>query len=225
MKKTFLMLLSACLMTFCFSFAFADNLNEGKSNEYIETDNCNEIVDWDGEKMVFCDVPFAAATLNLNEESDNPSPACQFVETGDGDDDYSECELVMTAIDDVTYEVAMPDGRVFGTFYKSDDENFAVPYTSYEVNWLVNAGRSAHATRYVESASGLTFTFALNATPAGNSRIGFYCYNDSTYAWLPEAWKTSTSGNFVLNGSYGLVAFAIGNQSSTAIRYSGSYAV
>lgn len=226
-KTTFFVLLSACLMIFCFSVAFADSSNVGKTSGYIETDYLdggNEMVDLNGEGIASYDVSFAAATLNSNERSEHSS-AGEFVETCDNDG-YSECELVMTAIDDNTYELAMPDGMVIGTFHKFDDEDFAVPYTTYNVNWVVSAGGKAHSTTYIESAFGLTFTLSINTTPSGNTKIGFYRSNDRLWSWVPETFTSAPiNGYFTLNGSYGPVAMAIWNQSSNSIRYTGWFSV
>lgn len=226
-KTTFFVLLSTFLMIFCFSYAFADSPNVGKTSGYIETDyldGCSEMVDLDGERMVFYDVSFATATLNSNEKSEYFSPAREFVEACD--DGYSECELVMTAIDDNAYELAMPDGMVIGTFHKFDDENFAVPYTTYNVDWIVRAGKKAHSTTYIESAFGLTFRLSVNATPIGSTKIGFYSSNDNLWSWIPETFTNNPiDGYFTLNGSYGPVAMAIWNQSGDPIHYTGWFSV
>lgn len=221
-KKIFSVFLSVCLMISCVSFAFADSLSNEKNDD--SSSACRYVLASANEHDYSeCEYDYSEYE---NERDVHSSPACGYVLASANEHDYSECELVMSAIDDVTYELATPDGKVVGTLYMDSSENAAVPYSiSEDVDWLVPQDNIAHSTTYFDTTYGsLGFNYTISAVPKGDTKFGFYCSANKTYYWSPGL-QGSVSGYFPVSQGFGLVAFAIKNESNHSIRYIGSYTV
>ncbi len=228
-KRMFFALLSVCLEVSCCSSAFAADTNVQKNSGYVEIDcpdGYDEEVKLDGEKVNFYDAPVSVA-LHANEESNDSSPVCQidasdFVEISDDDYDCVECELV--AIDDDTYEVVTPEGKMLGVLHLGISENYAIPYsTQYTINWSANSNKIVHATTYTDAPAGTILTFSIYTTPTGASRFGVYHYDDGKFYYVDDqTWYSSIEGNFTVSESLGPIAPALWNKSDHAITYSGS---
>lgn len=145
-------------------------------------------------------------------------------ETSSGTDfsDYETDEAVKRKIADGVYEILDSDGTVIAIY--QDTKREAQPRVGWAIDWTVDAGVNTGADSRFSSYDGLNFSYDIDFSRTGSSKIGYARHDQQRITWVEES-TDGFFGGFTFTKNVGSVSLAIKNNSSNTITYSGVYYV
>ena len=145
-------------------------------------------------------------------------------ETSSGTDfsDYETDEAVKRKIADGVYEILDSDGTVIAIY--QDTKREAQPRVGWAIDWTVDAGVNTGADSRFSSYDGLNFSYDIDFSRTGSSKIGYAPHDQQRITWVEES-TDGFFGGFTFTKNVGSVSLAIKNNSSNTITYSGVYYV
>ena len=134
--------------------------------------------------------------------------------------DYEHYEAETREISDGIYEILDPDGTVIAIYGKA--VHTVQPRVGWEIDWTVDAGEYTGAKSRFESYDGLIFSYDIDFSRTGSSKIGYANHDKKTVTWVGES-TDGFDGAFSFAKNVGSVSLAIKNNSSNTITYTGVY--
>ena len=94
----------------------------------------------------------------------------------------------------------------------------------WAIDWTVDAGVNTGADSRFSSYDGLNFSYDIDFSRTGSSKIGYARHDQQRITWVEES-TDGFFGGFTFTKNVGSVSLAIKNNSSNTITYSGVYYV
>ena len=220
-KKIFFMFLSACLISTCFSFAFADNPNAKETERKNLGDvDCTLIKNYDvvdtNELIEGGPASYVSSeTKAVMEFSGEEGASCQDISN------YTVYETVLIPVDDNTYQIATLDGDVIAT---GSTEPANISRAAWTFNWTIPSGLLAAGTDRISSYKGLVISFSINYSRKGKTAVGIAAHDkEAFYPVFTE--ENSFFSTITLKENLGLISFGVANLSDNTITYSGECSI
>lgn len=136
---------------------------------------------------------------------------------------YESVEATVLEIADGLYQVMDETGEIIA-LYETETSTGMQPRLGWTINWTVKPNVQTAADSQFSSYNGLKFSYELEFSKTGSSKIGYANHDKQTVTWV-ETSDSGFDGSFTFLKDVGVVSLAIKNASSSTITYSGVYYV
>ena len=135
---------------------------------------------------------------------------------------YKSVEATVIEASGGLYQVVDETGEVIALYEEMNTD--VQPRLGWTIDWTVKPNVQTGANSQFSSYNGLKFSYDLEFSTTGTSKIGYANHDKKTVTWV-ETSDDGFNGSFTFLKDVGLVSLAIKNASNNTITYSGVYYV